>query len=128
VSTCFNCGQEMPSVLDFTNVAAMRTALSASYICWEALDAGDSFTIPGLDGPVTASVVAAETQSDYDSYGDAAGSGFVVFQITEDPRGKTATYKIEGTQSSYGGWDWDEECTVKVNAVPKTITLWEREN
>lgn len=123
---CFNCGQNMPVFIDITNVNQVRDWLGNGGVCWEALEVGDTFYIPGISENTTVSVLSAETESNYDSYGDATGSGIVVFQLFDGI--KTATYKVEGSQSSYGGWDWDEQYTVKVNAVPKTVTVWEREN
>lgn len=122
---CFNCGQDMPTVfVDPFNQAQLRLALSRSNVIWEDLEVGESFAIDGVPPEVEVKVIATDSETDWDSYGDAVGTGYVVFEVSDDA-GNSKNYKVDGSQSSYSGWEYDEEYALAVSGKPKTVTVWE---
>lgn len=122
-NTCFNCGQVMPEFIDPFNTAQIRSAIAATYNSWEDMIEGASVNISNLPADAFSKVVAVESNTDYDSYGEGNGSGYVVFQVTQGL--KTVNYKIDGTMGSYSGWDWEEAYISQVNPQPVTKLIWE---
>jgi hypothetical protein len=113
----------MPSVDAFSAKELSDTIINHSDITWEDLSKGDILSIVTLPSTVTAKVVDVQLTEDWDSYGDAVGSGYVVFELGDGDSVKN--FKIEGYQSSYSGWTWRESYITEVSPSPKTVVIWE---
>lgn len=123
VSTCDKCGQALPDSINPFNLIELRNALTASNFSWEYIDVDNILNIEGLPAGATAKAIAAETNDEYDSYGEASGYGYVVFQIEYE--GIVKTYKVDGNMTSYSGWSWNEEYVTEVSGQPKIVAIWE---
>jgi len=130
IRTCDSCGQIIPVVVDADafNVSYLRDSALSFSADWESFSTGEDITAEVvMDGtlPVgtTVSVVATDADYDVDSYGDSVGTGYVVFSISTAEQSKN--FKIEGSNSSYGGWDWDRWSLTEVAGTPRTVTIWE---
>lgn len=122
-NTCDKCGQDLPEMTNPFNLVKLRNAVGDSNIRWEGLSPGETFQIVSMPANAMVVVVAAETESEWDSYGDPIGNGFVVFSVTYN--GETRHYKVQGSKSSYDGWDWGESYLTQVSETPKVVTVWE---
>lgn len=121
---CYACGQVMPAYDNPFDLTQLVTAIKNDNIEWAYLSVNNIFTIQDMPEDAVVTVVAEDFETTSDSYGySEEASGYVVFNI--DYCGKSENFKIEGTKSSYDGWDWDESNITKVSATPKTITVWE---
>jgi hypothetical protein len=122
-NVCDKCGQDIPEVIAPFNLPQLRAAVADSDITWEDVYANEALRIVGMPADATVVAIAAEAESDWDSYGDAVGTGFVVFAITYG--GITKNFKVDGDQDSYSGWTWNERNIAEVNQIPKVVTVWE---
>jgi hypothetical protein len=126
---CDKCGQTLPEPVNVFDVSFLRGRLDFD-ASWEYFTEGQNITElaaeeypTGFPEGTKLTVVATDTDSIVDSYGDESSTGYVVFSVSLD--GGSKNYKVEGTNSSYGGWEWDRWSLTEVTGKPKTVLLWE---
>lgn len=71
-------------------------------------------------------VVEEETTILRDSYGYSTGDGdnYVIFKVV-DGSGNESLFKLNGSHSSYEGWDWEVNRIKQVKATPTTVYVWD---
>jgi hypothetical protein len=128
VKNCDKCGQVLPEATVF-EISFLRDNLDFD-ASWEYFNVGQRITElaaeeypSGFPDGTELTVIATDTDSIVDSYGDESATAYVVFSVSLN--GKSKNYKVEGTNSSYDGWDWDRWTLSEVAEKPRTITIWE---
>lgn len=126
---CDKCGQALPEPVNVFDVAFLRKTLDMDS-SWETFRVGQNITEAaateyptGFPEGTELIVIATDSEHSLDSYGDSTEDAYVVFSVTLN--GVTKNYKLEGTNSSYEGWDWQRWSLTEVSGTPKTITMWE---
>ena len=119
---CYACGQAMiePVMENIHDQHTLHTILgNLEDYEWEYLEAGQDLDINFGNG-ITSEVIAKNTELSYDSYGSVlADDAYIVFTLSDGT--DTQAYKIDGSNSSYEGWDWQTSRVRKVKATPKTV-------
>jgi hypothetical protein len=126
--TCNSCGQAIiVTDSDALDVGYLRDSALDFDASWQDFSTGEDRTndvvLEGAmpEGTVI-TVVANDTDYDVDSYGDSVGTGYVVFSVSLN--GESKNFKLEGSNSSYGDWEWDRWSLIEVSGSPRTVTVW----
>jgi hypothetical protein len=121
---CLTCGQSIPEPINFLDVSELRKALREGRTSWSDYVSGQIVEVDGIYPLASVKIVNVEDSSYSDSYGDYMSDINVVIEVTQN--NESATFKFTGTADSYSiNTDWDYYSLVKVNPVPKTVTVWE---